>query len=126
MYPMVDLFLILVDRDGDAERRPREARAREEQCRGRLFVCLAIEEIEVWMLAIHRDSLAARWSEIRAEHHPKERFALPFLAGHDGELGRGRAWAMRDLKSRWKGVLDVCPELGELGQRLGEWLVRRS
>lgn len=123
-HPMIDLFLILVDRDCDVDRRPGEARAREELYPDRLFACLAIEEIEVWMLAIHRDSLPARWNEIRAECHPKERFVPSFLAKHELELGRGRVWAMRDLKTRWKGVLEVCPELGELSQRLRAWLAR--
>lgn len=124
-YPMVDLFLVMVDRDGD-ENRFAEARGREEQHPDRLFVCLAIEEIEVWMLAAHRDSLGDSWSTIRAEPHPKERFALPFLVPHEYELGKGRAWAMRALKSRWKGVLEVCQELEELARRLQGWLVQRA
>lgn len=123
-YPMVNIFLVLVDRDGDAEGRPARARAREEAHAGRLFVCLAIEEVEVWMLAIHREKLSAPWSEVRAEHHPKERFANPFLAEHATKLGPGdgRKWAMRRLGSNWKGVLEVCEELKELKQRIASWL----
>jgi hypothetical protein len=125
-YPMVDLFLVLVDRDGDA-RRLDVARQREAEQEGRLFVCLAIEEIEVWMLAVHREALEPRWSEVRSEIHPKERFAEPFLKANAPKLdpGAGRAWAMRDLGSRWKGVLQCCSEIEELRQRIEQWLARR-
>jgi hypothetical protein len=125
---MVDLFLVLIDRDGDATRRPVEAQQREQEHPDRLFVCLAIEEVEVWMLALHRDALGAPWREVRAERDPKERFAHPFLAERAPKLapGAGRAWAMRELGTRWKGVLEVCPELEELKQCVGEWLARRA
>lgn len=126
-YRMIDLFLVLVDRDGDAVGRPARAQAREATHRGRLFVCLAIEEVEVWMLAIHRDRLVTPWSEVRAEPHPKERFADPFLNEHAPRLGPGggRKWAMRGLGSKWQGVLEVCPELADLRQRIASWLSDR-
>lgn len=124
-YPMIDLFLVLVDRDGQTGRHA-EAMARENEHPNRLFVCLAIEEVEVWMLAIHRDVIGHNWTNVRAEHHPKERFAHPFLAEHAPklDLGGGRAWAMRPLGQKWKGVLDVCPELAELRRRVSSWLER--
>jgi hypothetical protein len=128
MYPMIDLLCIMVDRDGEAERRPIEARMREEEHPDRLMVCLAVEEVEVWMLAVHRERLDTPWQDIRSERDPKERFAEPFLATHAPKLspGAGRAWAMRDLSSKWRGVLTICPELEELKQRLGAWLVRHG
>lgn len=122
-YRMNNLFLVLVDRDGD-EARVAVAKAREAEHSGRLFVCLAIEEIEVWMLAIHAETLAMSWREIRAEIHPKERFAQPFLQERMPKLdaGQGRGWAMRDLGSQWRGVLQRCPELAELKRRIETWL----
>ncbi len=125
---MIDMFLVLVDRDGDDTKRPRQAKERTRQHADRLFVCLAIEEIEVWMLALHRGRLGVPWRDVRAEHHPKERFAHPFLAAHAPKLsaGGGRAWAMRELGSKWKGVLEVCPELAELQQTLADWLSRHG
>ncbi|HLL04655.1 MAG TPA: hypothetical protein VK539_28985 [Myxococcaceae bacterium] len=118
-YPMVDLFLVMVDRDGDL-RRPERVKMLESAF-PQLLSCLAIEEVEVWMLALHRETLAASWHDIRAEHHPKERFAQPFLVEHAPKLdpGQGRAWAMRELGGKWKGILAVCPELEEFSQRLG-------
>ncbi len=122
-YPMVDLFLVMVDRDGDPKR-PKGATSLEGR-QPHLFVCLAIEEIEVWMLAAHRDTLPTPWSEIRQEPHPKERFAHPFLAERAPKLdpGQGRAWAMRELGGKWKGVLSACEELTELRQRIHGWMM---
>ncbi len=121
--PMFDLFLVLIDRDGDT-RRSALANQREAEHAGRLFVCLAIEEVEVWMLAIHRRDLDLPWSQVRSEIHPKERIAEPFLAEKVFKLDRGAAiaWAMRGLGKHWKGVLRCCPELKELQQRIEEWL----
>lgn len=126
-YPMIDLFLVLVDRDAEPKR-PSQANEREQEHPDRLFVCLAIEEVEVWMLALHRDALGESWTEIRRERDPKERFAAPFLAARAPRLspGGGRVWAMRALGARWKGVLQVCPELAELEQTLRGWLDRRG
>ncbi len=127
-YPMVNLFLVLVDRDGDSEGRPIRAQAREEAHPGQLFVCLAIEEVEVWMLAIHRNQLPEPWNDVRAEHHPKERFADSFLNEHAPRLGPGdgRKWAMRELGPKWQGVLAVCPELADLRRRIAAWLSESS
>jgi hypothetical protein len=33
---------------------------------------------------------------------------------------------MRDLGARWKGLLDVCPEIAELQARIAGELGRRS
>jgi hypothetical protein len=127
-YSMNDLFLLAVDRDAD-EHRAKRARMLETEHPGRLFACLAVEEIEVWMLALHRDRLPSPWAEIRGERDPKERFAYPFLAAHApkrDDAGQGRKWAMRDLGAHWKGLLDVCPELAELKARIAGELGRRA
>jgi hypothetical protein len=123
-YPMVDLFLVMVDRDGDPHRSQSAAALEGKQ--SRLFVCLAIEEIEVWMLAAHRDTLSFSWSEIRKDPHPKERYAHPFLAERAPKLdpGQGRAWAMRELGGKWKGLLSACEELDGLKHRLHHWMER--
>ena len=124
MYPMIDLFLVMVDRDGDEQKRPAEARARESEHPGRVLVCLAVEEVEVWMLALHRARLDDSWQAIRAERDPKERYAQPFLTAHAPRLapGGGRVWAMRSLGSEWRGLLSVCTEIDELKTRIATWL----
>jgi hypothetical protein len=122
-FPMIDLFLVIVDQDGVKSRRETAA-VREAEHPQRLFVCLAIEEIEVWMLAIHSRDLGTPWRDIREEIHPKERFAIPFLKERAPglDLGQGRTWAMRELGGQWRGVLKRCPEIRDLKQRLEVWL----
>ncbi len=95
-------------------------KVREAEHPGRLLACLAVEEVEVWMLALHRDALGGRWPEVRADCDPKERYADPFLRekGWLTEVGHGRKRAMRELPSRWGSLLSVCPELAELRERL--------
>lgn len=122
-YPMADLILVLVDRDGNTERSSL-ARAREGEHPGRLFVCLAVEEIEVWMLAIFPSRFPS-WSEVRGERSLKERFATPFLQQFTAEKrsrSDARLLAMRELGPQWKGVLERCPELKELRERLAQRL----
>jgi hypothetical protein len=48
------------------------------------------------------------------------------LAAHAPKLdaGQGRKWAMRDLGTRWKGLLAVCPELADLKNRIAGALGR--
>ncbi len=125
---MIDVFLVLVDRDGDKARRPQQAAERAREHPDRLFVCLAVEEVEVWMLALHRDDLDTPWREVRSERDPKERFAHPFLARRAPKLALagGRAWAMREVGAKWRSLLDVCPEIAELKQTLAAWLSRRA
>lgn len=125
-YPMVDLFLLIVDRDGDVGRRDRVAHI--EARLAHLFMCLAIEEVEVWMLALHRQTPATDWQAVRSAHDAKERFARPFLAEHAPplSLGHGRKWAMGALGAGWPALLQLCPELQELRTRVRDWLDERA
>ncbi len=118
--PMMDLFLVLVDRDCNRMKNAERAAEREAEHPRRLLACLAVEEVEVWMLALHRDELGGRWPEVRADCDPKELYADPFLRekGWLTEVGRGRKRAMRELPSRWGSLLSVCPELAQLRERL--------
>jgi hypothetical protein len=123
--PMVDVFLVLVDRDCNRMKNEERAAHREAEHPGRLVACLAVEEVEVWMLALHRDELGGRWPEVRSDCDPKERYADPFLRekGWLTEVGRGRKRAMRELPTRWASLLSVCPELAALRERLRTLLV---
>jgi hypothetical protein len=92
-----------------------KAAARVAEHSNKLIACLAVEEVEVWLLAVHRENLNAGWLEVRAECDPKERFAEPLLnmLGRDSP-GRGRKGAMRGLGAKWKGLLELCPEIKAL------------
>lgn len=126
LYPMFDAFLLMIDRDG-VETREAEAKARETEHEGRLFACLAVEEVEVWMLALHRERLGTPWKEVRSDRDPKERFAHPLLTelAPRVALGGGRKRAMEPLGQRWRSLLQMCPELDRLKQRLAVWLSTR-
>lgn len=126
-FRMIDLFLVLVDRDG-VQGRTAIARAREGEHPETLFVCLAVEELEIWMLALHRETLRFPWNEIRSEKSLKERFSQPFLRDRAPKLdaGGGRAWAMRELGAGWRGLLQVCPELLDLREQIRGWLESRA
>lgn len=121
--PMVDLFLLLVDRDCNRRKNREKADARESEHARRLLACLAVEESEVWMLALNPDLLDASWQTIRAECDPKELYAEPFLAklGSNGP-GGGRKRAMRALAGNWPRLKQLCPELAELQHRVERWL----
>lgn len=126
--PMVDLFLLMVDRDCNRFHNQQRAADREQEHANRLMACIAKEEVEVWMLALHRESIGAPWQAVQSDCDPKERYADPFLQAQ-GSLttpGHGRKQAMRALAGQWNSLLQVCPELKELRDRLTAWLASRS
>ncbi len=125
--PMEDLFLLLVDRDCDRNHAEARAAAIQKEHATKLICCLAIQEIEVWMLALHADSLDAPLSEIRRHCDPKERWAEPLLKylGTDGP-GAGRKKAMRALQGQWHSLRDRCTELKSLQDEIGAWRQTQS
>lgn len=117
--PMFQMFLLVVDRDC-VEDRAAAVAALEQAHPGKLVGCLALEEVEVWMLALHRERIGERWPAVREHCHPKEAFADPLLVreGWNTGLGRGRVRAMEALAGNWNSLLSVCPELAALRERL--------
>ncbi len=124
--PMIDLFLLIVDRDCDREGHTTKAKARQDEHPAQLLAAVAWQEVEVWMLAAHRNDLGEPWSAVREHCDPKEVYAAPFLARLEGPESRARIRAMGEFKARARGVLQVCPELADLSARVGEWLARRG
>ena len=120
--PMIDLFLLVIDRDCDREGNVSRARARARDHQGRMIACLAEQELEVWMLALHKDDLGSPFSEVRAHCDPKEQWAEPLLErlGTDGP-GRGRKRAMRALVGKWRSLRDTCSELRDLQDQVRAW-----
>jgi hypothetical protein len=82
--PMIDLFLLIVDRDCDRFGNVTKASERQKEQEGRLLACVAREEVEVWMLALHTKRLPIGFREVLADCDPKEKWADPLL----DELGR--------------------------------------
>jgi len=124
--PQTDLFLLLLDRDCGQNRIHRVmARETEAQNSGKwLCGCLAIEEIEMWVLAISQEELPASWQEMRKECHPKETYFNPLVAqlGLQNDVGRGRKQMMKDLAGRYSRLFQLCPEIAELRERIRQKL----
>jgi hypothetical protein len=125
-YFAADLFLLIVDRDGQEGRHVAiDARVQQARDAGKALIgCLAVEEVEVWALALHASELPDRWSQVRKECDPKERYFQP-LARAKGWLeskGRGRAEAMKALAGNWRALQQRCPEVQHLREHIGAWL----
>ena len=114
----------MVDRDCNRLGAEEKVAVREREHGGRLVGCVAIEELEVWMLGLYdQKQLPAPWKEIRSHCDPKEQYAEPFLAraGWSTYVGRGRKRAMDELgRGTLRRLLARCEELRTLRGRLSE------
>ena len=119
LHPMHGIFLLFPDRDGN-EGRASQLAMLEASFPGTLFGCAAIEELEIWMLALHAGELYAPWVELRAETQLKEsaqrwldeKWPAPTPS-------RGRKTAMAALTATsFRTLLRQCPELQELCQKV--------
>lgn len=129
---MVDVFLLLVDRDGVQGRRQSLDRLEQEAAEYLpenriLFGENAWQEIEVWAIA-GQDLLEGwSWQKIRDEVHPKETYFEP-LARSRGlihEPGEGRKTLGREAAANYSRLRSRCREdLGNLEERLSNWLMR--
>lgn len=102
---------------------------REGEHPGKLIACLAVEEVETWLLALLREELAVPWTEVRAECHPKERFWAPLVERRRWHQERdgGRVRVIRErLGKKWSGLLTLCPELQELREKIAAWWAARA
>ena len=110
---MTDIFILCVDRDGDAGRRARLDRIEGEfDDRHMLFAENAWEEIETWALAGLDLPPEWRWAEVRAEVHVKERYFEP-LAQQRGVAagpGGGRKTLGEEAARGLPAIRQKCPE----------------
>ncbi|MCI0693828.1 hypothetical protein L0337_17700 [candidate division KSB1 bacterium] len=129
-YPQEDLFLLLIDRDCDQNRINRvNSRESEVMSRGKALIgCLAIEEVEMWALAIYQGELPARWQEMRQECDPKEAYFHPLVEqlGLQNNVGRGRKHIMKSLSGQYSRLLQLCPEIAELRDRIRQKLSKEA
>ncbi|MGH7598874.1 MAG: hypothetical protein ACREOI_21170 [bacterium] len=129
-YPQEDLFLLLIDRDCDQNRIISvNSRESEVMSRGKALIgCLAIEEVEMWALAIYQGELPARWQEMRQECDPKEAYFHPLIEqlGLQNNVGRGRKHIMKSLSGQYSRLLQLCPEIAELRDRIRQKLTPQS
>jgi hypothetical protein len=125
---MVRLFVLVVDRDADANRRQRIRRLEQlaaERFAGtdRMFVGEnAWQELEVWLLAGMQD-LPSEWSwkAIRAERDAKEAYFDPYVdrRGLRTAPYQGRAFLAEEASRRYDRIRQLCPEdVGALHEAL--------
>jgi hypothetical protein len=122
MYPMVDIFILCVDRDGERGRRTRLDNIEKQFGPPQIIVAEnAWEEIETWALAGLDLPSDWVWSMVRAEVSVKERFFVPLarrLGVADGPGGGRRALGERASR-RVRVIRQKCPEdFGNLANRL--------
>ncbi|MGH7597137.1 MAG: hypothetical protein ACREOI_12345 [bacterium] len=120
-YSHFDLLLFLPDADG--KNRSGEFERLEEQARQKgvkLMCCAAVQEVEVWLLAGHLDKLSTNWQSIRSDVSVKENIFLPFLLQHGDHrrTGGGRDLLITETLQNYSGLLQRCPELAVLQERI--------
>ncbi|MBN2007578.1 MAG: hypothetical protein JXA21_29805 [Anaerolineae bacterium] len=127
-HPMVDLFLLCVDRD--CEERRRDALNMRETWARKDYNCALIaenawQELEVWVLAGHNLPQEWAWEAIRAECNPKEAYFMPFAEGRQvsNTPGDGREILAKEAARRYDRIKRLCPEdIAALEDRLRQWL----
>lgn len=129
---MVQLFLLIVDRDGIATRRASldtlEAKAGTVlPSDAVLFGELAWQEIEVWALAgVASLPKPWKWNDVRQEPHPKERYFEPYAEsmGLMDEPGSGRTTLGRNAAHNYARLRSRCREdIQNLEERIKVWLI---
>lgn len=118
-YPMFDIFVLCVDRDGVKTRRQRLDQL--EHANRRLIAVNAWEELETWVLAGGDLPKDWAWADIRAEVSVKERYFEPLARqrGVDDGPGGGRKALGEEAARRLSGIRQKCPEdFDQVAQRL--------
>lgn len=131
---MVDVFLLIVDRDGIQGRRDAldnlERNAANYLVSGRAFLAEnAWQEVEVWVLAGHSLPNNWQWQEVRRDPHPKEVYFEPFAKSHGlvDEPGQGRKTLARQAAANYRRIRDLCREdVASLEERLERFLNERN
>jgi hypothetical protein len=117
-YRHIRLWLFLPDSDRASGLDILESRLKEQGID--LLCCAAQPEVEAWLLAGHRGKLPIPWPDVRQHTHLKEAVFEPFLQqyGDSRSPGGGRERLARESLQNYRGLLEVCPELQTLQNRL--------
>jgi hypothetical protein len=113
---MVDIFILCVDRDCEAGRHI-SLKAIEQYAAARLpagkrfLAAMAMEELEVWLLAgVNNLPADWRWRDILDECHPKELYFDEYvkLHGLQNDVGRGRRMLGLNAARNYQRVRQLC------------------
>jgi len=112
-YPMVDIFVFCVDRDGVSGRQQRLDQLEQTFSKDRSFLAAnAWEELETWVLAGLELPKNWIWSEIRSEISVKEKYFEELARSRrvaDGP-GGGRKALGEEAARRLAAIRQKCPE----------------
>jgi hypothetical protein len=134
MYPMVQLFLLIVDRDGIETRRLTLDRLEQKAAEhlgttGRTLLAEnAWQEIEVWAIAGQPLPKDWKWAEIRQHRDPKEAYFEPLARSRKltDEPGEGRTTLGKEAALNYSRVRSLCLEdIQQLEERLKTALASR-
>ena len=121
-YPMTDIFILCVDRDGREGRRDRLDEIEAEFGVSDQFLAEnAWEEIETWVLAGLDLPNEWRWAEVRAAIHVKEEYFEPLAVqrGLSDSPGGGRKPLAEEAAHRIDAIRQKCPDdFDDLAKRL--------
>ena len=119
---MTDIFILCIDRDGDANRRQSLNRLEAEFHNGQIFLAEnAWEEIETWILAGLNLPADWDWKTVRAEIQVKESYFQPIVTqrGLSDAPGDGRKPLAEVASRRINAIRQKCPEdFDNLARRL--------
>ena len=119
---MIDVFILCVDRDGEAGRRQRLNQIEEEFGNAlRFFAENAWEEVETWVLAGVDLPADWRWADVRSEVQVKEGYFEPLaeLRGLSDSPGGGRKELAEEASRQIPAIQQKCMEdFDALAQRL--------
>ena len=110
---MTDIFILCVDRDGQAGRRQRLDQIEGEFGNDTLFLAEnAWEELETWVLAGLDLPPEWRWAEVRSEVQVKEQYFEPLAAqlGLSDAPGGGRKTLGDEASRNIRAIRQKCPE----------------
>jgi hypothetical protein len=118
LYPMVHLFVLIVDRDGQAGRKQstdeiETTLSAELKPKAKRFLAeVALQEAEVFILAGLQLPADWRWADIRADADVKDTFfkQLVALRGTSKHPHEGRKKLMAESIKNWQRIKSRCPE----------------
>lgn len=120
-YSYYDLFLFIADADGKDRGREFDSMEAEAGRKGvKLFCVAARQELEAWLLSGHLKKLTFPWEQIREDVSVKENVFEPFLKhyGDPNSADGGRGLLMTEALEQFYGILQRCPELMDLKDRI--------
>jgi hypothetical protein len=116
LYPMVNLFVLIVDRDGRAGRKQRidqieNTLSSDLQPPARRFLAeVAWQEVEVFILAGLSLPVDWRWSDIRADANVKDTFFKQLVALRQTSRYPHEGRKKAESISNWQRIKSRCPE----------------